>query len=382
MRRPVTLLALSVLFLSPLCAQKLTGVWRGYFYDKTKPSERYRYEIQMSEGKSSELSGVTYSYKSTDFYGKSGLQGIHMKNNSIIFKEKDLLEVKISKGSYVCLMTCYLDLKTSGSQEILEGTYLSVKMKELSDCGSGYVYLEKVPEPIFKKEDFLIKKDSAKKESVPHPVGKTNSGITKKPGTGVAKNNPAKKPLSATGKTNPPLTKKPAIGIAKKTSPKKPLPPAGKTKKDNEPKDPDLVIVPLKPGDPQWSESPKTIYPVPRLVKERDNPLIKTIVTYSPDIKLELYDNGQIDNDTITVYHNNETVVNRKKLSYKALTVQIHADEDEIMHEFIVVANNLGDVPPNTALVVITTGGKRYEFPVLSDEKKNAKIVVQYVPKK
>jgi hypothetical protein len=47
-------------------------------------------------------------------------------------------------------------------------------------------------------------------------------------------------------------------------------------------------------------------------------------------------------------------------------------------HEFVMVANNLGSIPPNTALMVITTGGKRYELFISSDEKKNAKVVIDF----
>ena len=352
MRRFVTLLALFHLFSPTLSAQNLTGVWRGYFYDNTRPAERYRYEIQLAEGKTNELNGVSYSYKSTEFYGKSGLQGIHMKNNSVIFKEKNLLEVKISKGNYVCLMTCYLDIRNVSGQEVLEGSYISTKMKELSDCGSGYVYLERVPEPIFKKEEFLVRKDSLKKHSPAPPT--------------------VKQPVKPYAKGSP--------QVAKPSGVKRNAPNQAAGRQENV--EPEIRIAPLKQGDPQWSDPPKTIYPVPRVVKERENPLIKTIVTYSPDIKVELFDNGQIDHDTVTVYHNNEPIITKAMLTYKAITIQIHADEDETMHEFIVEANNLGEVPPNTALVRITTGGKRYEFSAVTDMKKNARIVVQYVPKK
>jgi hypothetical protein len=42
------------------------------------------------------------------------------------------------------------------------------------------------------------------------------------------------------------------------------------------------------------------------------------------------------------------------------------------------VANNLGSIPPNTALMVVTTGDKHYELFISSDEKKNARIVIEY----
>jgi len=77
-----------------------------------------------------------------------------------------MLELKISSGSEPCLMTCYLDYKKDGKLETLTGTYTSLNNKNKSDCGDGTIYLEKVPESDFTKEDFLLKKkDPFKKDT-------------------------------------------------------------------------------------------------------------------------------------------------------------------------------------------------------------------------
>jgi hypothetical protein len=73
-------------------------------------------------------------------------------------------------------------------------------------------------------------------------------------------------------------------------------------------------------------------------------------------------------------------IVDSKELTEKPITLTIKADSANEHHEFIVVANNLGTIPPNTALMVVTTGGKRYEINISSDEKKNAKLVIDYKP--
>ncbi|HEY2728178.1 MAG TPA: hypothetical protein VGI61_13460, partial [Parafilimonas sp.] len=124
----------------------------------------------------------------------------------------------------------------------------------------------------------------------------------------------------------------------------------------------------------------KRILPVPDVIKTRSNPLIKTITTNSSDIKVELYDNGEIDGDTITVYDNNEVIAWKKGLTDKPVTLNIKADANTPVHEFVMVADNLGTIPPNTALMIITTGGKRYQVFIASDKQKNAKVIVQYEP--
>lgn len=108
---------------------------------------------------------------------------------------------------------------------------------------------------------------------------------------------------------------------------------------------------------------------------------MRTITTSQPDIKIDFWDNSVIDNDTITVYHNNEMVVKSGRLSDKPITVRIKCSKDDDHHEIVVVADNLGDIPPNTALMVVTAGRERYEVFLASNEKTNAKVVINYVPK-
>ena len=118
--------------------------------------------------------------------------------------------------------------------------------------------------------------------------------------------------------------------------------------------------------------------PIPDVIRDRDNPLVKKILTNSMDITIQLYDNGEIDGDTITVYDNNQVIAYHKGLTKKAITLNIKASSDDPVHEIVMVANNLGAIPPNTALMIVTTGDKRYELFISSDETKNAKIIILY----
>jgi hypothetical protein len=88
-----------------------------------------------------------------------------------------------------------------------------------------------------------------------------------------------------------------------------------------------------------------------------------------------LYDNGDIDGDTVTIYHNNALIIAGARLTQKPLTFKIAVDIQHPHHELIMVANNLGSIPPNTSLMVVTAGGKRFEIFISSNEQKNAKVV-------
>ncbi len=120
---------------------------------------------------------------------------------------------------------------------------------------------------------------------------------------------------------------------------------------------------------------------IPRVLLERENKLVKTITTSEDNIQIALYDNGTIDNDTISVYHNNQLVISNGRLSNTPIQINIHCTKTDNRHEFVMVAENLGEIPPNTALMVITAGRERYEVFLSSDESRNAKVIINYVPK-
>ncbi len=327
----MAILLVAILFSASLVqAQSLTGVWRGYFYSGLGLfQQRYKFEVQINELKNHSLRGVTYSYSTTSFYGKAGLKGIyHTTSDNIVMKEDTLLEVRGSSGS-TCLMTCYLDYMKNGNTETLTGTYTSVVAGTGGDCGKGSVYLERVETSEFKKEDFLVKKQPPR----------------------IAPS--ARKPAA-------PPTQQP-----KRSTPPRP--------KDSLP----VVSIPVPPAD--TTVKPPAM-PVPPALKERTNNLVKRLITNSSDIKIDLYDNGEIDGDTITVFHNNEVVAFQKGLSKKPITINLKATVQNNIHEFVMYADNLGKIPPNTALMVVTTGGRRYELSITSTKEKNAKVIVEYRP--
>ena len=273
------------------------------------------------------------------------------KSKNLIINETKLFEVKISDESTPCLMTCYLDFDKMGELETLSGTYTSRNLKSLKDCGNGKVYLEKVPTSDFYKEDFLVQLENKKRKVAP-PV--------------VRKSVKPKEPVTA--KQIPPVTEK------------KIKPGAEDNLLAKEEKKKETVVVTPKVEEKPVKPIEKPLPPKPEVVKKRYNDLVKTIYTSAKEIKIQLYDNGEIDGDTITVYHNNELIVSKKRLTDKPITFTIAADEGSWQHEFVMVAENLGSIPPNTALMVITAGEKRYELFITSTDKKNAVVVLEYKP--
>ena len=151
---------------------------------------------------------------------------------------------------------------------------------------------------------------------------------------------------------------------------------------------PSLII--SKKSDPFFASAPLTMpvtptaikieklagLPLPLPIATRENPLIKKIETAATEMIIELYDNGEIDGDTVTIYHNNQLLVSHAGLTARPITLKIKVDKEHPHHELVMVADNLGSIPPNTSLMILTAGSKRYEIFISSSEQKNAKIVI------
>jgi hypothetical protein len=94
-----------------------------------------------------------------------------------------------------------------------------------------------------------------------------------------------------------------------------------------------------------------------------------------------LYDNAEIDNDSITVFINGKLLLYRQRLTEKPLTLNFNAFPDT-EYELLMYADNLGSIPPNTALMIVTAGKKKFELFLSSSEQKTAAVRFVYeVPK-
>lgn len=113
---------------------------------------------------------------------------------------------------------------------------------------------------------------------------------------------------------------------------------------------------------------------VPSVLIERKLELVKEIKVDTGNIRLDFYDNGVIDGDTISVYVDDIAVVSHRVLATKPITIFIRMDFTKQRQEMIMVGENLGSIPPNTALMIVNANDKRYQVYLASDDKKNALV--------
>lgn len=109
-------------------------------------------------------------------------------------------------------------------------------------------------------------------------------------------------------------------------------------------------------------------------LRNKTNALFKEIIVDSGLVRIDLFDNGQIDGDTISVYVNERPVVYRQMLKSQAVSLSVLIDRQKPVQEVVMVGENLGTIPPNTALMIVTAGKERYQLYLKADEKQNALV--------
>ncbi len=329
-----------IAFLFPqteLAAQNITGTWEGIMADE---------KIQINiEQKKNELCGFTYDYilRNRDDHCRAKFEGFYDKSKDCWFISGT--EFIGNSGNHV-LMRIQLWRNEEDGKNVLRGT---VRLKSMFSSffggGGGEEFIvrrvSRVPtklpagvEPCFPPPPKKPKVNEApKKITTPVP----------KPPAPKPKAQPAKPPVEApvkkdTLKIQPPITKTPVV-----------------TKKENNP-------VLRKMAERKQTEQSRLEIDVDRL-------------------NLKLYDNGVVDNDTVSVFYNGRLLVSKQKLSEQAIELNVELDEGKTIHEFTLYADNLGGIPPNTALIVVTAGKKRYELRSKANLEENAVLIFEYKKK-
>jgi type IV secretory pathway VirB9-like protein len=73
-------------------------------------------------------------------------------------------------------------------------------------------------------------------------------------------------------------------------------------------------------------------------------------------------------------------MVSGQRLSTEPISLNVTMTEDD--NELIMYAENLGSIPPNTALMIVTVGDKRYEVNISSTEQTNGAVRFRYKSQK
>ncbi len=106
----------------------------------------------------------------------------------------------------------------------------------------------------------------------------------------------------------------------------------------------------------------------------RKNIYSKDLEIIGDSLRITFYDNGDVDGDIISVFLDKNPVLVRQELSDRGTNIYLALDSTKEVSELSMFAENLGKIPPNTALMVITDGVNRYEVFLSSNLTQNATV--------
>jgi hypothetical protein len=287
-----------------------------------------------------------------------------------------------------CLQSHQLTYLKQKDKEILAGKWKPF-IKE-SNCGSGITELErkKLERISTPKEQTTVQSESPKtvKQAPKNSIGSNPVKPVEKNSTASAqKTSPQKNEALTKASVSAP---KKEISTNKTAAPAlKPIPPAQKNPSES-PKttftpapaqQPVVVQAEKKPQVKTIQETQENrIKPIINKPREKYNKrnyeVIRTIEVTGQSIQIDIYDNGQVDGDTVSIFLNEKLLVPKKMLTANPINLIIKLDDEDTTYDLIMFAESLGTIPPNTAFMLITTATARYEINISSTEQTSGAI--------
>jgi hypothetical protein len=355
----------------------ITGLWKGTLYNDTT-KKFYRYEIGISEEKG-KLIGFSHTFFLVDNKEYYGVKKIRIRkiDGKIIIEDAGLIANNYPESPAKGVRQLnILTLEIKDSVMLLTGPFTTNRTKEYSSL-TGNIHLQRkndfwqsalVPHlqelglseklSFVKKENDLAKAAAdivAQKEIAANKILKettenktiTEATIKKEETKAISKNAEPSKEIASLPKKNEPVKEiRTTLPHSEKSAPK------------------EIKLIEIKPVAPAAE------------VASRANVVMQTVYFASDSLQLTLYDNGEVDGDTVSVLMNGKIIMAKEGLSTNAVKKTIYAGKDTDSIQLVMYAENLGSIAPNTGLLVVHDGKNIYEIRFSGDLKKNASIVL------
>lgn len=134
------------------------------------------------------------------------------------------------------------------------------------------------------------------------------------------------------------------------------------------------VVKTSTPTAPLTLPSP-TIKATEEAVRMRTTNYIRILDVVTDSVDVDLYDNGEFDADSISIFYNGKLIAHRQELNTrKPISLRVYVDSVESHNDLLMFAENLGTVPPNSAIMIVKDGSNRYEIPLQSNYQKNGAV--------
>lgn len=417
----------------------ITGLWRGFmFNDTTQKNYRYEIAISEEKGKLFGYSHTYFIIDDKEYHGVKKLK-IKREGNEITTEDVELIAnnypVNPPKGIH---MQNVLRFTTKDTVMILSGMFRTNRTREYSP-NTGYVHVERkkdynqsalIPhlqelglaknlaflkeenntvaeqpvvmlKPMLTDEEEKLIVTTAKKQEIENTVKSAAAPVVKLPPVAATENpkttpsvviQPTPKPVEqmvvktvsppvkpapvAVNKSAPVAVTKPAEQPVVKTVPVVVMPPASKP-----------AAQPIVKNPPVKNAEPVVFKPAPVNTPAISDPTaatdlskrkienIQALYFKSDSLQLTLYDNGEVDGDTVSVVMNGQVIMPRVGLTTNAVKKTIYTQDVGDSIQLIMYAETLGSLPPNTGLLIVYDGPDRYEIRFSGDMQKSSAIV-------
>ena len=412
--------------------QAIAGVWKGSFYvDSTKKTFDYELSISNEKGKSA-------GYSRLAFEDEKGIMQVVYRDHSIAINGNEIIikdEKQLTKASSIeqpkeLLKIMTLILSTTDTELQLRGGWVTNKtrrffvatgtaelskkleytetalFKKLEELGLSTQLSYNVPEvalasSIAKAQTITLTKSAGNLKGTPPPAVEvtypssivfTESALPAATPPEVIIVTPKEKPpnqllmgtvvkleKTATAKiiapviaaVPPPKSKAPATVAA--ATVQKPAPTVTVAASPQLITATSKIVLPTRPA--------VLLAPTVNAAKDvaqRSIASTQTVFYKSDSIGITLYDNGEIDGDTVSVLLNGKVIIARQGLNTQPNVYRIYIDPNtpDTM-TLVMYAENLGSIPPNTGLMVVRDGASIYEVRFSADLKNNAAIILR-----
>ncbi len=304
----------------------ITGLWKGQINKK-------KVELKIIQ-KADSLYGASYYYESPNSYRRYSIKGyFDNQTNETIWWDDQLIEEKKgnsifgSPGKTPYLSSAGFNCPGSGKMFLEGQAYLPDDRNNIK----GKVELEKIQSGIFNDEwSFIIDNYTA------------------------GANDPFMIDSVAAIAMNTPSNEKPAVKEPEKKRPESEI----------KIQTPSVLITPATEPIPAIEE--KFI--------QREKIIAVEIPVSGDSIELRFYDNAEIDGDSISLFLNNKMIFQHIRLKASAYTIKLPVKELNEINELVMVAENMGTIPPNTSYMLAIVNNVRYEAMLKSTEETSAVI--------
>lgn len=323
----------------------ITGVWKGKVGSNIKPTKLELKLVQRGDS----LFGTSYYYESANNYRRFSVKGyLNQQTNEVVWWDDELIEHATTIGRILTmseiplLMEADFNCPGDGTMK-LEGKAVTKEENK----NKGLVNLDKVEQPFFTDEwNWVIEN---------YTVGANDPEIIDSIATRYQKEKP--QVIAA------PALPKPQQGMVVVAPPKK---------------DTVQQIVKVEtPPTPPKENKPEVIAK-PAAIQEKFVERKKILTTELPlegdTIEIHFYDNAEIDGDSISLFMNNVLVFEHVRLSDKPHIIKFAVNDLSESNELVMVAENLGSIPPNTSYMIAYINKQRYTANLESTEGSSAMI--------